>query len=91
MDDAWEKGAPVYTKNPKLGDTQPIWPLGVLPDFEPDFGLADLLEPEIKEKKTQLPPKNNDGRKTCFWCQSPTEKRGCMKEYDVCTKKECGR
>ena len=30
------------------------------------------------------PPKNNDGRKRCYWCDQPTKKRGLWGEYDIC-------
>jgi hypothetical protein len=30
------------------------------------------------------PPKDNQGRTNCFWCDMPTKKRGFWKEYDVC-------
>jgi len=33
-------------------------------------------------------PKNNDNRKTCFWCDSPTRKAGGG-IYDICTS--CGK
>jgi len=36
-------------------------------------------------------PRNNDGRKTCFWCGAPTKRvPGIVTNvYDICTK--CGR
>jgi hypothetical protein len=40
--------------------------------------------PSIEEKQ----PRNNDNRKTCFWCSAPTRKAGGG-AYDVCTI--CGR
>lgn len=39
--------------------------------------------------RTSLPePRNNDGRRECFWCHISTAKRGGGM-YDVCPK--CGR
>jgi len=30
-------------------------------------------------------PENNDGRKTCFWCEGPTKKvQGFRNNYDFC-------
>lgn len=41
----------------------------------------------IKEEKA---PSSNDGRTTCFWCQSPTKPiPGFNSTYDVCSK--CGK
>lgn len=34
------------------------------------------------------PPKNNDGRDRCFWCNEKTRKAGGGK-YDVCNNREC--
>jgi hypothetical protein len=37
-------------------------------------------------------PRNNDGRSTCFWCDSPTKEfMGLAKPGHVCTNKDCGR
>ena len=42
----------------------------------------------LKRKSKSESPKNNDGRTSCFWCDSPTRKAGGGM-YDVCTS--CGK
>lgn len=44
-----------------------------------------------EEKENMQEPANNDGRTTCFWCNSPTKSvpGGFVNNYDICTK--CGR
>jgi hypothetical protein len=42
----------------------------------------------LQGKRTE--PRNNDGRRYCWWCGSPTKRvPGVIDVYDICT--ECGK
>jgi hypothetical protein len=45
--------------------------------------------PAVVARQGDSEPRNNDGRRHCWWCWSWTEKRqGFTAEYDICPKCE---
>lgn len=49
-----------------------------------------LLGKKDKITKNVIEPRNNDGRKICFWCENPTKHiLGFSNYYDICEK--CGK
>lgn len=61
--------------------------------FGPDgeFQIVPKSGKRVAPVSAPKAPRNNDGRRSCWWCGSPTRKAGAMGEYDVCTKKGCER
>ena len=51
------------------------------------FPARTILYKIIRQETTEA-VQNNDGRKTCYYCNAPTKQVGIMRLYDVCTKCE---
>lgn len=86
---------PVLEPRSRIPEVYDVLDRGVMIIVKPDEQIPSGLKPFIPlypENCTlytpPVTPRNNDGRTTCFWCNSPTRKAG-MGVYDVCTK--CGK
>ena len=41
--------------------------------------------PDAPEEVSQVVPRNNDGRSSCWWCEEPTTRKQCFTSvYDFC-------
>lgn len=90
-----------FLAGPGLKPKPPIVTVTVSQQVSTNFGTNKYLDPfgDIKDTQPITPittppapdePRNNDGRSTCWWCNSPTRKAGGG-QYDICTNKECGK
>jgi len=72
----------------------PFGPFDLWPYNVDDFSLEEEQELNSNQHNVSIKEetlKNNDGRKTCFWCGAPTKSvpSGFVANYNICTK--CGK